>query len=71
VTPENRIWEIIEKAGICMMVTRFADGLRGRPLEARPNREENAIFFLTDLQRPKGRRSREQPSRLANLRPSA
>jgi general stress protein 26 len=49
VTPENRIWEIIEKAGICMMVTRFAGGLRGRPLEARPNRDENTIFFLTDV----------------------
>src|SRR5262245_54571410 len=32
-----------------MMVTVFEGGLRGRPLEARPAREENAIFFLTDV----------------------
>jgi general stress protein 26 len=49
VIDEDRVWDIIAKAGICMMVTRFAGGLRGRPLEARPNRKENAIFFLTDV----------------------
>jgi hypothetical protein len=35
----DRVWEIIEKAGICMMVTWFAGGLRARPLEARPERD--------------------------------
>jgi hypothetical protein len=49
VTDEDRVWDIIAKAGICMMVTRFDEGLRGRPLEARPNRQENAVFFLTDV----------------------
>ena len=44
----HRIWSIIEKAGICMMTTRFEGGLRARPLEARPEQEENAIYFLTD-----------------------
>src|SRR4029453_18382721 len=32
----DRVWEVIAKAGICMMVTRFVGGLRARPLEARP-----------------------------------
>src|SRR5262249_23976081 len=27
---------------------RFASGLRARPLEARPDRENNAIYFVTD-----------------------
>ena len=44
----DRIWRVIDKAGICMMITRFEDGLRARPLEARPNQEENVIWFLTD-----------------------
>ena len=44
----NRIWRIIEKVGICMMTTRFEGGLRARPLEARPDRDENIIWFLTD-----------------------
>ena len=44
----HRIWHIIEKVGICMMTTRFEGGLRARPLEARPDRDENIIWFLTD-----------------------
>ena len=44
----NRIWRIIEQVGICMMTTCFEGGLRARPLEARPDRDENIIWFLTD-----------------------
>jgi general stress protein 26 len=44
----NRVWHIIDKVGICMMTTRFEGGLRARPLEARPDRDENVIWFLTD-----------------------
>jgi general stress protein 26 len=32
-----------------MMVTRFAGGLRARPLEARPERDTETIWFLTDV----------------------
>ena len=32
----DRVWEIIERVGVCMLTTRFASGLRARPLEARP-----------------------------------
>ncbi len=46
---ESRVWDVVAKAGICMMVTRFAGGLRARPLEALPDRQEGAIFFLTDV----------------------
>jgi general stress protein 26 len=45
----DRVWEVIYKAGICMMVTRFASGLRARPLEARPDRDAEVIWFLTDV----------------------
>ena len=44
----DRIWEVIQKAGICMMVTQFSDGLRARPMEARPDREADTTWFLTD-----------------------
>jgi general stress protein 26 len=44
----DRVWEVIEKAGICMMVTHFAAGLRARPVEARPDRDNEVIWFLTD-----------------------
>jgi general stress protein 26 len=45
----DRVWEVIAKAGICMMVTRFVGGLRARPLEARPERDTETIWFLTDV----------------------
>jgi general stress protein 26 len=46
--PADRIWDVIENVGVCMMCTRFSGGLRARPLEARADREEGMIWFLTD-----------------------
>jgi general stress protein 26 len=45
----DRVWEIVEKAGICMLTTHYAGGLRARPMEARPDREEGVVWFLTDV----------------------
>src|SRR5512140_312922 len=45
----DRVWDIVEKVGVCMLTTQFAGGLRARPLEARPDREAGLIFFVTDL----------------------
>jgi general stress protein 26 len=45
----DRVWEIIAHVGVCMMTTRFADGLRARPLEARPDRDAGLIWFITDV----------------------
>jgi general stress protein 26 len=49
----DRVWEIIEKAGVCMLTTRSAGGLRARPLEARPDRDAGLIFFVTDIRSAK------------------
>ena len=45
----DRVWEIIEKVGVCMLTTQFAGGLRARPLEARPDRDAGVVWFVTDL----------------------
>ena len=45
----SRVWDIIEQAGVGMLTTRFGDGLRARPLEPRPEREEGVICFVVDL----------------------
>ena len=34
----NRIWEVIDRVGICMLTTAGAQGLRARPVEARSDR---------------------------------
>jgi general stress protein 26 len=44
-----RVWDVIEKVGVCMLTTQSAAGLRARPLEARPDRDAGLIFFVTDL----------------------
>lgn len=44
----DRVWEIIEKVGICMLTTQFHGGLRARPLEARPDRAADRLLFITD-----------------------
>ena len=46
----DRVWDIIEQVGVCMFTTHAAgEGLRARPLEARPDREAGIIYFVTDL----------------------
>jgi general stress protein 26 len=44
----ERVWQIVEKVGVCMLTTRFGAGLRARPLEARPDRQAGLIWFVTD-----------------------
>jgi general stress protein 26 len=44
----DRVWDVIEKVGICMLTTQFPGGLRARPLEARPDRNAGVIWFVTD-----------------------
>jgi general stress protein 26 len=45
----SRVWNILERHGVGMLTTQFAGGLRARPLEARPDRDIGAIFFVTDV----------------------
>jgi general stress protein 26 len=49
----GRVWDIVEKVGVCMLTTRFAGGLRARPVEARPDRDAGLIFFVTDIRSAK------------------
>jgi general stress protein 26 len=44
----SRVWDIIERVGICMLTTQSKNGLRARPLEARPDRAAGLIWFVTD-----------------------
>ena len=45
----DRVWDIIELVGVCMFTTRFAGGLRARPLESRPDRQAGLIWCMADL----------------------
>jgi hypothetical protein len=39
----ERVWDVIEKVGVCMLTTQLGGGLRARPLEARPDRKSGLI----------------------------
>lgn len=45
----DRVWDLIEEVSVCMLTTQSVDGLRARPLEARPDRNAGLIFFVTDI----------------------
>jgi len=46
---EARTWDLLEQTGVGMLTTQFAGGLRARPLEARPDRENGVIYFIVDM----------------------
>lgn len=49
----ERTWELMKKIGFAMLVTRDGDKLRARPMSAYLERENNAIYFLSDARRHK------------------
>lgn len=58
----DRAWELMEKIGFAMLVTRDGDRLRARPMSAYVERHENAIYFLTDARRHKEEEIAKDPS---------
>ena len=44
----SRVWDIIERTGVCMLTTQSPHGLRARPLQPRPDRATGLIWFVTD-----------------------
>jgi len=45
----QRVWDILQEAGVGMLTTRFPGGMRARPLEPRPDRTAGLIYFITDV----------------------
>ena len=44
----DRVWELVEKIGFCMLASRDGEDIRSRPMAAHAARDENAVYFLTD-----------------------
>lgn len=47
-TQLDRVWEIMEDVAVCMITTHAGGKMRSRPMHAFPERDENAIYFITD-----------------------
>ena len=58
----DRAWDLMKKIGFAMLVTRDGDKLRARPMSAYLERENNAIFFLTDARRHKDEEIARNPN---------
>lgn len=50
---QDRVWSLIERIGHCMFVTHDGTELRARPMSAHAEREQDAIYFLTDARNHK------------------
>lgn len=45
----DRVWELMRKIGFCILSTKDGEDIRSRPMAAHVDRDENAIYFLTDV----------------------
>jgi general stress protein 26 len=57
-----RVWDLMKKIGFAMLVTRDGDKLRARPMSAYLERENNAVYFLTDARRHKDEEIARNPN---------
>ena len=58
----DRAWDLMKKIGFAMLVTRDGDKLRARPMSAYLERENNAVYFLTDARRHKDEEIASNPN---------
>ena len=58
----ERVWNLMEKIGFAMLVTRDGDRLRARPMSAYVRPGENSIYFLTDARRHKDEEIARHPA---------
>lgn len=49
----DKVWALMKDVGICMLATRDGEEIRARPMGAYVRREENAVYFFTDIRRHK------------------
>ena len=49
----EKVWSMMEKIGIAMLVSRDGERLRARPMSAYVSREENKVYFLADARQHK------------------
>ena len=57
----QRVWTLMKKIGFCMLSTKDGEDIRARPMAPHISREENAIYFLTDVNGHKDDEIRRNP----------
>jgi general stress protein 26 len=59
---QDRVWELMKKVGFAMLVTRDGEKLRARPMAAYLDRDNDAVYFLTDARRHKDEEIARDPN---------
>jgi general stress protein 26 len=59
---QDRAWELAKSIGTCMFTTWNGKRQRARPMTAFVNRDEHALYFLTEEDSDMVRQAREYPS---------
>ncbi|MET0314418.1 MAG: pyridoxamine 5'-phosphate oxidase family protein [Hansschlegelia sp.] len=47
-TGADRVWELVEDIGVCMLTSKAGSALRARPMHAMPDVEAGEIVFFAD-----------------------
>jgi general stress protein 26 len=58
----DRVWKLIEKIGFCMLSTLDGEDIRARPMAAHIERDQHAIYFLTDADSHKDEDIKRNPN---------
>lgn len=58
----ERVWDLMEKVGFCMLASHDGDLIRSRPMAAYIEREEGTIYFLTDAESHKDEEIARDPN---------
>lgn len=52
-TDNAKVWDLMEKIGVAMLVTKDGEKIRARPMGAYVARDENRVYFLADARQHK------------------
>ncbi|HJU15044.1 MAG TPA: pyridoxamine 5'-phosphate oxidase family protein [Stellaceae bacterium] len=58
----DRVWELMGKIGFCMLSTHDGEDIRARPMAAHVDRDQRAIYFLTDADSHKDEDIKRNPN---------
>jgi general stress protein 26 len=58
----DRVWQLMEKVRFCMLSTHEDEDIRARPMVAHPERNEGAIYFLSNVESPKDEDIADDPN---------
>jgi general stress protein 26 len=61
-TDLERIWDLVDRIGFCMLATTDGADIRSRPMAAYADPSENAIYFLTDAESHKDEEIEANPN---------